>query len=96
MDVLDDTGPEPISALKYTIGYRIFFIMKVTALIPDDLIKDVKQLSGAKNITESLLIALGEWTTQQKLKALRQKVSHKPLRFQDGFTAEGIRRLNRN
>lgn len=70
--------------------------MKVTAWIPDDLIKDVKRLSGSKNITESLLIALSEWTTQKKLKVLRRKVSRKPLRFQDGFKAERIWQLNRN
>ncbi len=34
--------------------------MKVTALIPDDIIKEVKDLSGGKNITESLIIALNE------------------------------------
>lgn len=35
--------------------------MKVTALIPDELIEKVKAKSGGKNITESLIIALNEW-----------------------------------
>jgi hypothetical protein len=70
--------------------------MKVTALIPDDLINDVKRLSGARNITESLLIALNEWTSQQKLKSLQEKVARKPLRFQEGFSADRARRINRN
>lgn len=69
--------------------------MKVTALIPDQLIDDVKRLSGGGNITESLLIALNDWTSQQKLKALRERVARKPLRFQKGFTAERARRINR-
>lgn len=70
--------------------------MKVTALIPDELIKDVKQLSGAKNITEALIFALNEWTALQKLKSLQAKVAQKPLRFQDGFGAERIRKINRH
>lgn len=69
--------------------------MKVTALIPDDLINDLKRLSGGKNITESLIIALSDWTNRQKLKALRERVARKPLRFQKGFKAEIARQTNR-
>ena len=32
--------------------------MKVTALIPDELVQETKTLSNAKNITEALIIAL--------------------------------------
>ena len=32
--------------------------MKVTALIPEDIIAETKKFTGGKNITESLLIAL--------------------------------------
>jgi len=40
--------------------------MKVTALIPDELVAEVKQLTQGKNITESLIIALDEWVAIQK------------------------------
>ena len=43
--------------------------MKVTALIPDDLITDVKQLTQGKNITDSLIKALSEWVSIQKIKS---------------------------
>jgi hypothetical protein len=42
--------------------------MKVTVLLPDDLIKNVQELTHGKNITDSLLIALKEWSSVQKLK----------------------------
>jgi len=45
--------------------------MKVTALIPDDLVNEVKDLTHGKNITESLIFALSEWIRIQKLKKLK-------------------------
>ncbi|MCR1795844.1 DUF2191 domain-containing protein, partial [Leptospira sp. id769339] len=35
--------------------------MKVTAILPDDLIAEVQKYSGGKNITDSLQKALSEW-----------------------------------
>jgi hypothetical protein len=86
--------------LKYTMGYRIFELlndgyMKVTALLPDDIIEEVKKLSGGKNITESLLIALQGYIAQQRIRKSIQKVKDKPLQFKDGFTAEKVRAQNR-
>ena len=69
--------------------------MKVTALIPDSLIDDVKRLSRGRNITDSLTIALTEWIALQKIKAVSRKVKKSPLKFSPGFTAQGIRALNR-
>jgi hypothetical protein len=69
--------------------------MKVTALIPDDLVKDVRELAKGKNITDSLLIALKEWSSVQKLKKLTLKVKKHPLKFRGSFSAEHVRSLNR-
>lgn len=69
--------------------------MKVTALIPDELVKEVKEFASGKNLTESLITALREWTRIQKLRSLRKKVKKAPLRFTRGFSAESIRKLNR-
>lgn len=69
--------------------------MKVTALLPDDIIEEVKKLSGGKNITDSILIALKDYIGRQRLRKAVQKVKDKPLRFKDGFTAEKARKLNR-
>ena len=69
--------------------------MKVTALIPDDLVSDVKQLTQGKNITESLIKALSEWVSIQKIKTLNTKVAKNPLIFQDGFSASSARKISR-
>ena len=70
--------------------------MKVTALIPDDLVNEVKEVASGKNLTESLIIALKEWLNIQKLRTLRQKVKKNPLKFSSGFSADSVRDLNRS
>ncbi len=70
--------------------------MKVTALIPDDLVNEVKEAASGKNLTESLIIALREWLNIQKLRGLRQKVKKNPLKFSSNFSAGSIRNLNRS
>lgn len=70
--------------------------MKVTALIPDRLIKDVKYLSQGKNITNALIIALDEWISIKKIQTLNKKIAQKPLRFHGGYSAAFIRKLNRS
>ena len=69
--------------------------MKVTALLDDKLIHDIRVFSGGKNITESIVIALTEWLNIQKLKRLNQEIESSPLSFAEGFNAETIRRPNR-
>lgn len=69
--------------------------MKVTALIPDDLVNEVKDLAHGKNTTESLIIALREWSSLQKLKRLRERVRQHPLDFSEGYSAATARSLNR-
>ncbi len=69
--------------------------MKVTALINDDLINNVVKLSKGKNITDSLAIALEYFVYRKKIEQLIEDVDKEPLQFQEGFSAEGIRELNR-
>jgi hypothetical protein len=69
--------------------------MKITALIPDKLVQDVKKLANGKNLTESLTIALREWTAQQKIKRLNTRIAKKPLSFYKDFSAAKIRSINR-
>ena len=68
--------------------------MKVTALIPNDVIAKVKQYTNGKNITESLIKALEEYIALQNIKELNQKIEKKPLEFQKGFSAKKIRLIN--
>lgn len=69
--------------------------MKVTALMEDQLVKEVRQFSGGKNITESLVTALTEWVKMQRLKNLLNEQEKNPFKFADGYTANKIRKLNR-
>ena len=68
--------------------------MKVTAIIPDDVIQDVKEFAGGKNTTESLLTALQDWLYQKRLEKLTNQLSKEPLNFQDGYSPETIRDLS--
>jgi hypothetical protein len=78
-----------------TIVDRIIDRMKVTAIIPDALVSEVQRLAGRKNLTESIIAALTEWAALQKIRELNRRVEKQPLRFQPGFTAAGVRELNR-
>ena len=69
--------------------------MKVTALIPEDIISETKKYAGGKNITESLMIALQDYISRQRIKRSINKVKAKPLEFKAGFTASRIRKMNR-
>jgi hypothetical protein len=69
--------------------------MKVTALIPDKLIHQVQAHAKGKNLTESLLKALAEWSDLQHVRQLNQKVSRRPLKFSGNFSATRVRNLNR-
>jgi hypothetical protein len=69
--------------------------MKVTALIPDQLVKDLKELTEADTLTDSLIQAISEWTALEKIKQLNEEIRKHPFKFKKGFTAEKIRNLNR-
>ncbi len=69
--------------------------MKVTAIVPDELVKEVQQLAKGKNLTESIVKALTEWAALQRIRELNRRVQKHPLKFQPGFSAESVRELNR-
>ena len=69
--------------------------MKVTAIIPDDLIKDVQEFSKGKNITDSLIKALNDWLYLKRIQKLNEALKKNPLEFKDGFSAESIREFER-
>ena len=67
--------------------------MKVTAILPDNLITEVKHLSKGKNITDSLVIALNEWVDLRHIIELNKSIERKPLSFE--YSAYEIREANR-
>jgi len=70
--------------------------MKVTAIIPDELVSEVKSLTQAKNTTEGLITALQEWVSIQHIKRLNNEVLSEPLSFKDDYSAENVRKVNRS
>ena len=69
--------------------------MKITAILPDDLIHDVQEYSGGKNITDSLIRALTDWLYAKRIEKLNHELKDEPLQFKEGFSAEYIRKLNK-
>lgn len=67
--------------------------MKVTVVIPDELVKEAQVLSNAKTITETLIIALKSYVSFQKLKEMGEEIKRNPLKFE--YSAQEIRELNR-
>jgi len=70
--------------------------MKVTALIEDKLIEDVKRVSGGKNITESITIAIKHYLNNQKLDYVIKELDKEPIQFNEAFSAYNIRKINRD
>ncbi len=73
--------------------YHIYksYIMKITALIPDEIINDIQEYTEGKNITDSLIKALSDWLYIKRIQKLNNDVRKEPLQFIDGFNAETLR-----
>jgi len=69
--------------------------MKVTAIIKDDLISELRKYAKGKNLTDCLTVALKEWVVLKRIKELNKIVSDSPIEFQKDFRALDIRNLNR-
>ena len=69
--------------------------MKITAIISDNLISEVKKYARGKNLTESLTIALEEWLASKRIKELNSMVRESPLEFKENFSVEKTREINR-
>lgn len=67
--------------------------MKVTVIIPDELVKETQALSNARNITEAMIIALNSYVSLEKLKAMGEEINRNPLQFL--YSTQQIRDLNR-
>ncbi|XOV91703.1 MAG: DUF2191 domain-containing protein [Bacteroidota bacterium] len=68
--------------------------MKVTAILPDEMIRDIKDFTGGKNTTDSLIKALRDWLYLKRLEKLNKQVADRPLQFSDDFTHEKVRKLS--
>ena len=68
--------------------------MKITAIIPDEIISDVRKFTDGKNITDSLIKALNDWLYAKRIENLHDELSKGEVEFKEGFSADQIRKLN--
>jgi hypothetical protein len=66
--------------------------MKVTAIIADDLISDIKAYTQSSTVTEAITIALKDWIDIYNIKELNKKIAQKPVIIHNG---QKIRETNR-
>ncbi|MCL2211857.1 MAG: hypothetical protein FWB95_08045 [Treponema sp.] len=67
--------------------------MKVTAIISDELVNNVKTYTGSSTITEAITIALKDWVDIYNIKELNKKIKKNPIEIKNG---RKIREENRN
>ena len=75
-----------------TIECRILYRMKVTAIIEDTLVNNVKEFTHSSTVTEAITIALKDWIDIYTIKELNRKISKDPIIIENG---NKIRQLNR-
>jgi len=73
--------------------YRIMYRMKVTAIIADDLIYEVKEHTHCSTVTEAITVALKDWIDLYKIKELNKKIAENPINITSG---KQIRETNRS
>jgi Lhr-like helicase len=66
--------------------------MKVTAIIADDLVNNVKTYSRSSTVTEAITIALKDWLDVYNIKELNKKISQYPINIDNW---QQIREMNR-
>jgi hypothetical protein len=66
--------------------------MKVTAIIADDLVRNVKAYTRSSTVTEAITIALKDWLDIYNIKELNKQISQKPIYIDNG---QQIRETNR-
>jgi len=67
--------------------------MKVTAIIADDLVNNVKAYTRSSTVTEAITIALKDWLDMYTIKELNNQISQNPIFITNG---KQIRELNRS
>jgi hypothetical protein len=69
-------------------------MMKITALLPEEMVKEAMELSGAATIIEALKTALAHYIFIEKIKRASESIVSEPLEFY--YTAEELRSKNQS
>ena len=67
--------------------------MKVTAIIDDDLVNNVKLNTQSSTVTEAITIALKDWLNIYNIRELNKNLSENPIFIENG---QKIREINRS
>ena len=70
----------------------MFYCMKVTAIIADDLVNAVKTYTHSSTVTEAITIALKDLVDLYHIKELNKKIKQNPISIEGG---QNIRDINR-
>lgn len=68
--------------------------MKITALLPEEMIKEAMELSRAATITDALKTALVHYISIEKIKRASESIVSEPLEFY--YSAEELRSKNQS
>jgi hypothetical protein len=68
--------------------------MKVTALIPDEMIREAMELSNTSTVTDALKTALTHYISIEKIKRASENMVTEPLEFY--YTAAELRSKNQS
>ncbi len=68
--------------------------MKVTIELEQDLIENIKKLTGEQTQAEAVQNALQEWLRIQELRHLRQMIEEQPFEFH--HSAQKLRSMNQS
>ena len=67
--------------------------MKVTAILADDLVKNVKAYTRSSTVTEAITIALKDWVDIYNIKELNKQIKQNPVLIDNEHE---IREINRS
>jgi hypothetical protein len=70
--------------------------MKVTAIIADDLIYNVKAYTQSSTVTQAITIVLKDWLDIYNVKALNKEIALNPIIINNGQKIREINRQNDN
>lgn len=68
--------------------------MKITALIPDEMIREAMEISETSTVTDALKTALAHYISIEKIKKASASLVSEPLEFH--YTVEELRSKNQS
>jgi len=81
-----------LTYLTNTMQYHISYRMKVTAILADELVHNVKAYTRSATVTEAITIALKDWVDIYNIKEINKQIKQNPI---DIKNIQNTRNINR-